>query len=65
MKTYKQFISPEVNEAFIPTFFKKVGSFIRGDKKKISENVGKMISLEKDFIDKSDELIFNIFNSDF
>jgi len=65
MKTYKQFISKEVNEAFIPNFFKKVGSFIRGDKKKISENVEKMISLEKDFIDKSDELNYNIFNSEF
>jgi len=65
MKTYKQFISSEVNEAFIPTFFKKVGSFIRGDKKKISENVEKMISLEKDFIDKSDELNYNLFNSEF
>lgn len=65
MKTYNQFISSEVNEAFIPSFFKKVGSFIRGDKQKISGNVQQMIYLEKDFIDKSDELNYNVFNSEF
>lgn len=65
MKKYNQFISKEIDEASIPSFFKNVGSFIRGDKKAISEKVQKMVELEKDFIDKSDELNYNIYNSEF
>ena len=64
MKTYKEFIS-QVNEAFISDLFKKAGSFIRGDKKKITEKVQRMIQVEKDFINQSDELNYHIFSAEF
>lgn len=64
MKTYKEFIS-QVNEGFIPDMFKKAGSFIRGDKKKISEKVQRMVQIEKEFINQSDELNYNIFSAEF
>jgi hypothetical protein len=63
MKNYQQF-TKGLNEGFIKDVFKNVGSFIMGDKKKISDNVSRMIEIEKDFIDKSDELNYNLFLSD-
>jgi len=66
MKKYKEFIrDSKLNEGFLSNVFKGIGSFIRGDKKKISENVSRMVEIGKDFIDKSDELNYNIFVSDF
>jgi hypothetical protein len=66
MKNYKEFISSnKINEGFFSNIFKKIGSAFRGDKQTISNNVRKMIELEKDFINKSDELNYSIFNSEF
>ena len=66
MKNYKEFISSnKINESFFSNIFKKIGSAFRGDKQMISNNVRKMIELEKDFINKSDELNYSIFNSEF
>jgi hypothetical protein len=66
MKNYKEFISDNrINEGFFSNIFKKIGSAFRGDKQMISNNVRKMIELEKDFINKSDELNYSIFNSEF
>ena len=66
MKKYKEFIrDSKLNEGFLSNVFKGIGSFNRGDKKKISENVSRMVEIGKDFIDKSDELNYNIFVSDF
>jgi hypothetical protein len=66
MKNYKEFISSnKINEGFFSNIFKKIGSAFRGDKQTISSNVRKMIELEKDFINKSDELNYSIFNSEF
>lgn len=66
MKKYKDFIREnKIEEGFLSNIFKGIGSFIRGDKKKIEENVARMVEVGKDFIDKSDELNYNMFLSDF
>jgi hypothetical protein len=65
MKKYSEFTKGNLDEGFFSNFFGRIGSFIRGDKDKISEYVGRMIEVEKDFINKSDELNYNIFIGDY
>jgi|688.fasta_scaffold78875_3 hypothetical protein len=65
MKKYQEFISEgNVNEGFFKNLINKVGSFLSGSKSKIQEKINKMAEVEKDFIDKSDELNYDIFYSD-
>lgn len=64
MKKYSQFILDNVNEGFIKDLLGGIKSFIKGDKNSILNNVAKMKEVEKDFIQKSDELSFIIFNAE-
>lgn len=65
MKRYSEFISESnLNEGFFKNLFSRIGSFISGSKSKIQERVDKMVSIEKDFIEKSDELNYDIFYSE-
>lgn len=65
MKKYSEFISESnLNEGFFKNLFSRIGSFISGSKSKIQERVDKMVSIEKDFIEKSDELNYDIFYSE-
>ena len=61
MKKYSEFIAENVNEGFIKNLIGGITSFIRGDKSSIVTNVEKMKEIEKDFINKSDELSYDIF----
>ena len=61
MKKYSEFISENVNEGFIKDLIGGIKSFIKGDKKTIMSNIEKMKEIEKDFINKSDELSYDIF----
>jgi hypothetical protein len=65
MKKYSEFIKSDLNEGFFSNIFKGIGSFMRGDKDKISEYVDRMVEIEKDFINKSDELNYNVFLGDY
>lgn len=65
MKKYSEFISSStVNEGFFKNLFGRIGSFLSGAKSKIQERIDKMVQIEKDFIDKSDDLNYDIFYSD-
>jgi hypothetical protein len=65
MKKYSQFISESnLQEGFFKNLVNKVGSFLSGSKSKIQEKINKMVQIEKDFIDKSDELNYDIFYSE-
>lgn len=65
MKSYSQFISENnLNEGFFKNLINKVGSFLSGSKSKIQEKINKMVQIEKDFLDKSDELNYDIFYSE-
>lgn len=61
MKKYSEFITENVNEGFIKDLIGGIKSFIKGDKKSIMSNIEKMKEVEKDFINKSDELSYDIF----
>lgn len=65
MKKYSEFIKDNLSEGFFSNIFGRIGSFIRGDKDKISEHINRMVEIEKDFINKSDELNYNIFLGDY
>jgi hypothetical protein len=65
MKKYSEFIKGNLDEGFFSNIFGRIGSFIRGDKDKISEHIDRMVEVEKDFINKSDELNYNIFLGDY
>lgn len=65
MKKYSEFIlESNLNEGFFKNLFSRIGSFLSGSKSKIQERVDKMVSIEKDFIEKSDELNYDIFYSE-
>ncbi len=65
MKKYSEFISESnLNEGFFKNLFSRIGSFLSGSKSKIQERIDKMVSIEKDFIEKSDELNYDIFYSE-
>jgi hypothetical protein len=65
MKKYSDFISDNsLNEGFLKNIFGKIGSFIKGSKRSILDKISKMKDAEKDFINKSDELNYNIFSSE-
>jgi hypothetical protein len=61
MKKYSEFISENVNEGFLKDLISGIKSFIKGDKNSILNNIEKMKEVEKDFINKSDELSYDIF----
>jgi hypothetical protein len=65
MKKYSDFISDNsLNEGFLKNLFGKIGSFIKGSKRSILDKISKMKDAEKDFVDKSDELNYNIFSAE-
>jgi hypothetical protein len=64
MKNYSEFISSNVNEGFIKDILGGIKSFIKGDKNSILDKIEKMKEVEKDFIDKSDELNYDIFSAE-
>ena len=64
MKKYSEFISSNVNEGFIKNLFGGIKSFIKGDKNSITDKIEKMKEVEKDFINKSDELNYDIFSAE-
>lgn len=61
MKKYSEFILENVNEGFLKDLISGIKSFVKGDKNSIENNVEKMKEVEKDFINKSDELSYDIF----
>jgi hypothetical protein len=61
MLKYKEFVS--LNEGSIGDFFRGVGNLITGAKPKIKNLVEKLVTLEKTFIDQSDEMQFSVFRS--
>lgn len=65
MKKYSEFISKNnLNEGFVKNLVNRLGSFVKGSKSKIQEKINKMVEIEKDFIDKSDQLNYDIFYSE-
>jgi hypothetical protein len=64
MKKYSEFISSNVNEGFIKDLLGGIKSFIKGDKNSIMDKIERMKEAEKDFINKSDELSYDIFYAD-
>lgn len=65
MKKYSDFIlDNSLNEGFLKNLFGKIGSFIKGSKRSILDKISKMKDAEKDFVDKSDELNYNIFSAE-
>jgi hypothetical protein len=61
MLKYKEFVS--LNEGAIGDFFRGVGNFLTGSKSKIKSLIEKLVTLEKTFIDQSDEMQFSIFKA--
>lgn len=61
MLKYKEFVS--LNEGSIGDFFRGVGNFLTGAKSKIKDLVEKLVTLEKTFIDQSDEMQFSVFKA--
>lgn len=57
--TYKDFI----NESILGNAILNIKAKLAGSKAKIRENIRKIVLLEKDFIDKTDELSFTIYKS--
>jgi len=65
MKKYSDFISDNsLNEGFLKNIFGKIGSFLKGSKRAILDKISKMKDAEKEFINKSDELNYNIFSAE-
>ena len=65
MKKYSDFIlDNSLNEGFLKNIFGKIGSFLRGSKRSILDKISKMKDAEKEFINKSDELNYDIFSSE-
>jgi hypothetical protein len=64
MKKYSDFIlENNTNEGILKNIFGKIGSFLKGSKKSILDKISKMKNAEKDFIEKSDELRYDIFSA--
>ena len=65
MKKYSDFILDDsLNEGFLKNLFGKIGSFLKGSKRSILDKISKMKDSEKEFINKSDELNYDIFSSE-
>ena len=65
MKNYKEFISNNnISEGAFGDAIRGIASYFRGDKRKITEYVQQILSVEKEFINKSDELSYDIFLAD-
>ena len=65
MKKYSDFIlENSTNEGILKNIFGKIGSFLKGSKRSILDKISKMKNAEKDFIEKSDELSYNIFSAE-
>ena len=65
MKKYSDFIlENSTNEGILKNIFGKIGSFLKGSKKSILDKISKMKNAEKDFIEKSDELSYDIFSAE-
>jgi hypothetical protein len=65
MKKYSDFIlENNTNEGILKNIFGKIGSFLKGSKKSILDKISKMKSAEKEFIEKSDELSYDIFSAE-
>ena len=65
MKKYSDFISDNsLNEGFLRNLFGKIGSFIKGSKRSILDKIAKMKDAEKEFVNKSDELNYDIFSAE-
>ena len=65
MKKYSDFIlENNTNEGILKNIFGKIGSFLKGSKKSILDKISKMKNAEKEFIEKSDELSYDIFSAE-
>ena len=65
MKKYKEFVKARnLSEGFISKTVKGIGSFLRGDKEAISGFLDNILTIEKEYIDKTDELGHDIFLAD-
>jgi hypothetical protein len=65
MKKYSDFIlENNTNEGILKNIFGRIGSFLKGSKKSILDKISKMKSAEKEFIEKSDELSYDIFSAE-
>jgi len=65
MKKYKEFVRDKnLSESFIGDAFRGIRSFLMKDKQTISGYLDSIVSIEKDYIDKTDELNYDIFLAD-